>query len=1002
MSLILFSFSPEGSVIWRSLMLDVIDFISCKEQDGRLANMNISINVTDDFMRKLKDGTPVSLISPDGGKRVKDIDPRELWSRLADMAHKSADPGVIFIDNVNKYNPLVKDFVVEATNPCGEQPMPAFNCCNLSAINIHKFCIADSKGNFKFDFNGLYQTSKIVMRFMDNLIDVMAFPDDRFKDNVHKFRPVGIGMMGFADSLFELGLRYDGPDGRKFGADIMRTMTTACVEASAEMAQERGAFHNYERYKDDIIRIVREHTDNNKDVMEKVEKYGLRNNQFTTAQPTGCLIGDTLISSNKFGVSEIKNLSSEMVENTKTKSDNGEYTFKNWYNQGVAKTIKIKTKRGYELQGTYNHKVRIINENGYIWKKLEEIEKNDHIVMRKNFIFDSFSNNVDTVIFEIAECIGLYMADGWFHGGVNGTGRGGRLLFSINKKDIDYARNLINKSLRKIDYGFNLIEREYGDDQNCVRIDISSKKLYDWFLEHKCIKNGAQTAFIPDIVFENRETLQRFIKGFFKGDGHITKRDQCIGFTTVSKRLAKQLHTILLGLGFPSRIDYYPVGEGEKIKIGDREINVNFDTYKIALNNYYSHLLGLKLGIKIDLLGNSNKYEKILITESEKKFLSKVVLPAYHKKIKEPFSFVSFDKYRLSKLNNWFWDNELLIEQIDSKEYCESENVYDMEIQESGHTYVANGFVTHNTTAISCDCSYGIEPAFGLVFTKNLMTGETMTMANPIFEKKFKKEPWYTTQLIEKICSNGGSLKGLHGIPREVKDVFVAAHDIKYKERIDMQSELQRYCSTAISSTVNLPKEITKEEIYDLFIYAHEKNLKGITIYRDGCKKFQPVSFTKDEDEHEFKRPNKLNSETFKIETGNGTMYVTVTDDGGKPVEVFLFLGKSGQTLNTFTEALGRLLSLSLQSDVPLEKLTKTLIGINSDMSVWHRFEDADQRPTQILSIPDGIAKLLNKYYVGKEIVVSNGGEKCPKCEGVMSATEGCFSCASCGYSKCS
>jgi ribonucleoside-diphosphate reductase alpha chain len=533
---------------------DIFDFIACKETDGRLANMNISILVTDDFMQKLKDGTPVSLVSPDGNRRIRDIDPRELWAKLADMAHKSGDPGVIFIDNINKYNPLIKDYEIDCTNPCGEQPLLPFGCCNLAAVNAHKFCVQDKKKNWVFDWDGYYKTCRTIMRFMDNLIDVMAFPDDRFKDNTHKYRQVGFGMMGLSDALFELGLKYDGQEGRKFAADLMRTMTTACVEESAELAKERGTFHNYDRYREDMLRIVKEHTGNNKEVMEKVEKYGLRNCQFTTAQPTG-------------------------------------------------------------------------------------------------------------------------------------------------------------------------------------------------------------------------------------------------------------------------------------------------------------------------------------------------------------------------------------------------------------------------TTALSCDCSYGIEPSFGLVFTKNLITGEKMTIVNPIFERKFKNEPWYTPQLIEKICSNGGSLKGLHGVPREIKDIFVVAHDIKYKERIDMQSELQKYCSTSISSTVNLPKETTKDEIYDLYIYAFEKGLKGITIYRDGCKKFQPVTFSSDTEETEFKRPAKLNSETFKIETGNGTMYVTVTDDDGKPVEVFIFLGKSGQLLNTFTEALGRLLSLSLQNNVPLEKLCKTLIGINSDMSVWHRFEEADARPTQILSIPDGIAKLLNKYY---------------------------------------
>ncbi len=115
-----------------------------------------------------------------------------------------------------------------------------------------------------------------------------------------------------------------------------------------------------------------------------------------------------------------------------------------------------------------------------------------------------------------------------------------------------------------------------------------------------------------------------------------------------------------------------------------------------------------------------------------------------------------------------------------------------------------------------------------------------------------------------------------------------------------------------------------------------------------------------------------------------------------------MFLGKSGQILNTFSEALGRVLSLALQNNVSLEKLIKTLRGINSDTIAWHKFEATDVKPTQILSIPDGIAKLLDKYYLNKGVHTNGGnsGVICPQCGLNMSASEGCFSCV-CGYSKC-
>jgi hypothetical protein len=131
-------------------------------------------------------------------------------------------------------------------------------------------------------------------------------------------------------------------------------------------------------------------------------------------------------------------------------------------------------------------------------------------------------------------------------------------------------------------------------------------------------------------------------------------------------------------------------------------------------------------------------------------------------------------------------------------------------------------------------------------------------------------------------------------------------------------------------------------------------------------------------------------------------MYVTVSHHKGKPLELFIFLGKSGQILNTLTEAMGRVISIGLQQGVPVEEITKTLININSDRMVWYRFEDTDQRPTQILSIPDGVAKLLDRYYTGVRYNGELGGEICEKCGNFMTAMEGCFNCPACGHSKCS
>lgn len=306
------------------------------------------------------------------------------------------------------------------------------------------------------------------------------------------------------------------------------------------------------------------------------------------------------------------------------------------------------------------------------------------------------------------------------------------------------------------------------------------------------------------------------------------------------------------------------------------------------------------------------------------------------------------------------------------------------------------------TTALSCDASYGMEPCFGLVFKKNLVDGSTMNIANPIFKERFKNEEWYNSNLIEKISKNNGSLKGLHGVPKKVREVFIVAHDIKWKDRIDIQASIQKYCSNAISSTINLLENTPKEEIDKIYRYAHEKGLKGITVYRDGSKISQPVSFSKEKMKN-FNRPSKLSARVHKLDTGNGKMYVTISSYDGKPIEVFIHVGKSGQVVNTFSEALGRVISIALQNEVSIDNIIKTLIGINSDKPTWARFDENETKMTQVLSVPDGLAQLLKRFYSEghkNDEVVS--GEICPKCgTSFLLNIEGCATCSDCGYSAC-
>jgi ribonucleoside-diphosphate reductase alpha chain len=310
------------------------------------------------------------------------------------------------------------------------------------------------------------------------------------------------------------------------------------------------------------------------------------------------------------------------------------------------------------------------------------------------------------------------------------------------------------------------------------------------------------------------------------------------------------------------------------------------------------------------------------------------------------------------------------------------------------------------TTALSCDCSYGIEPCFGLVFEKNLITGDKMKVVNPIFEQKFKDESWFSADLIEKIFVNGGSLKNIRGIPKEVKDVYITAHDIKSKDRIDIQAALQKRVGLAISSTVNLPSTATVNDISEIYKQAYSLGLKGVTVYRDGCKKNQPMVFKREGQEvtSVFERPASLPSVKHCIEMVEGKLYVDVVQFNDRIVEVWLDYGKSGQDINGLLEALGKSLSTGFQHGVPRAAYIKQFEGIKGEYSSWVRFDPDDKKPTQIFSIPDAVAKLIKRFYT------KNGGngeederyDLCPSCQSrSLINIEGCATCQ-CGYSRCS
>ncbi len=221
---------------------DILEFIACKEDLTQVVNFNISVAVTSKFMEAMKAGTSYDLIHPNTGEKSGELDAREVWNRMIEGAWRTGEPGVFFIDEANRYNPVPHLGSYEATNPCGEQPLLAYDVCNLGSINVG-FYVKDGAMNW----DALRSDIQLATHFLDNIIDVNKYPLPEIDALSKRIRRIGLGIMGFADMLIRLGIPYDSPEGVDMGRKLMEFVDRESKRESERLANERGPFPEWAR-----------------------------------------------------------------------------------------------------------------------------------------------------------------------------------------------------------------------------------------------------------------------------------------------------------------------------------------------------------------------------------------------------------------------------------------------------------------------------------------------------------------------------------------------------------------------------------------------------------------------------------------------------------------------------------------------------------------------------------------------------------------------------------
>ncbi|MFH1244674.1 MAG: adenosylcobalamin-dependent ribonucleoside-diphosphate reductase [bacterium] len=293
---------------------DIYDFIKCKAEEGQITNFNISVGITDEFMKAVKKDDDFALRHPENGELYRMVPARALFTEIVKYAHKNGEPGVLFLDAANRDNPVPNLYKLEATNPCGEQFLGSYENCCLGSINLRehvkkisnpKFSNAQMGSKYEIDWEKLAETVRLATRFLDNVVDankyVSAVPE--LEEAAHRVRRIGLSVMGLSDMMYLVGVRYGGNRGQELASQIMEFIRYHSMASSIELAKVRGAFpgiigsiYDPQNILWSVPKPLVRHGTNFgrpavdwKRLLSDLKKYGIRNGAQLTVAPTGSI-----------------------------------------------------------------------------------------------------------------------------------------------------------------------------------------------------------------------------------------------------------------------------------------------------------------------------------------------------------------------------------------------------------------------------------------------------------------------------------------------------------------------------------------------------------------------------------------------------------------------------------------------------------------------------------------------------------------------------------------
>ena len=1004
---------------------DVEEFVWCKAKEERKArvlrdagfdmdldgsdsfsiqyqNANNSVRISDDFMHAVINDTDWTYKAVIDGSAVRTVRARDLWRQIATASWECADPGLQFDTTINKWHTAHATGRINGSNPCSEYMHLDNSACNLASINLLKYLDLDSVGDDSFDIEAYMHTVEVIFTAQEILVGRADYPTEPIGETSRKFRQLGIGYANLGALLMALGLPYDSVEGRAWAAALTSLMTGHAYATSARTASRMGPFAGFADNEIHMLNVLRMHRDESYAIdgaaavpadlvaagqqawelaVRDGEEYGVRNSQSSVLAPTGCLVGGSLVTTSR-GLVRLGSLGDPDGAQWQDVSfgvhtDDGEREATKFYVNGLEQVVDVTTRRGYRIQGTTKHRVKVVDQAGtWVWRRFADLRAGDRVPLALGALIGTPNEVVlpplsdkmgwagerhvrvpSTMTPDLAELVGYFMGDGSLHS------RG--LRFCVDAHDLDVVAHL--EWLGKELFG---VTAATAERRGYVEVAFHSVRLADWWvasgfgkrLPHEGHSGKGYTPHIPESVLHTNDPAcyRSFLRGLFEADGTVT-----VGYpswTTTSLEFAVEVQSLMLALGFVSTRSRQVSGRGSALKVV-RLLNRASNERWLGDVGFISQRKWGKVDVSSAI--QSARYDHIPVSrelidravphngrERRVALMEHARSSTITRRLAEQIYQLSRDA-ELGHLLGFFFDL------VETAELGDEELTYDLSVP-ANVTYVANGFVSHNTIGLMMDCdTTGIEPDLGLCKMKKLVGGGTMVIVNQTIPRALRRLG-YNAQQVDEIIGYIDHEKSILGAPHLAAEhvaVFACSmgdNTIHYEGHVRMMGATQPFLSGAISKTVNMPEEATIEDIEALHQLSWELGLKAVAVYRDNCKVGQPLSTAKKDGAPDApgagaaatqvverivervvhqpirqKLPRTRSARTFEFRVADCKGFANIGEYAdGRPGEIFLTVSKQGSTLSGIMDAFAKSISYGLQYGVPMRAFVEAFTNM--------------------------------------------------------------------------